>query len=130
MNERRNRRISAVVGVFLVLIAGSIALLAGDLLETPVVLLQVTLLGLAGVVDVVAATGTRLTDRWAWYQWSGLGNVLLGVSLPLGFAGSGNWFLFVVVAGIGALSLGVMGVDMLVFHGKYTRDERLDRDGA
>lgn len=130
MNERRNRRISAVVGVFLVLIAGSIALLAGNLLETPVVLLQVTLLGLAGVVDVVAATGTRLTDRWAWYQWSGLGNVLLGVSLPLGFAGSGNWFLFVVVAGIGALSLGVMGVDMLVFHGKYTRGDRFDRNGA
>ncbi|RZH67195.1 hypothetical protein [Natrinema altunense] len=130
MNERLNRRISAVVGVFLVLVAGAIVVLGDGLLETPVLLVQVTLMGVAGVCDIIAATDTRLTARWAWYRWGGLGNILLGLSLPLGFAESGTGRLFVVVVAIGGLSLGLMGVDMLVYHGKYTRDERLDRDGT
>ncbi|MFA9417482.1 hypothetical protein [Natrinema sp. HArc-T2] len=91
---------------------------------------QVTLLGLAGCCDIIAATDTRLTDRWAWYQWSGLGNVLLGLALPLGFVGSDNGLVFAVVAGIGGLSLVAMGIDMLVYHGTYTRGERLDRNGV
>jgi len=130
MNERRNRQLSAIVGTFLVLIAGGVVLLVENLLKTPLLLSQVTLLGLAGIFDIVAATDTRLTDRWAWYQWSGLGNILLGLSLPLGFVGSENSLFFVLVAAIGGLSLAAMGIDMLVYHGQYTRSERLDRNST
>ena len=126
MNERR---LSGGVGVFLLFIAaGMLALLGTDALDSPVLLAQTTLLGLAGVCDIVAATETSLTDRLAWYRWSGLGNILLGVSLPLGFTGStdpGGLALLAVVA-LGGLSLAAMGIDMLAFHGKYTRGERLD----
>ncbi|SDD71839.1 hypothetical protein E2L06_18720 [Haloterrigena sp. H1] len=130
MNEQRNRQLSAIVGTFLVLIAGGVVLLVENLLKTPLLLSQVTLLGLAGIFDIVAATDTRLTDRWAWYQWSGLGNILLGLSLPLGFVGSENSLFFVLVAAIGGLSLAAMGIDMLVYHGQYTRSERLDRNST
>ncbi len=129
MNERRNRQLSAVVGVFLLLVTGGVALLGTDALDAPAFLAQLTLLGLAGVFDIVAAIETPLTDRWAWYQWSGAGNVLLGLSLPLGFAGTDGLFLL-LLTGVGGLSLAAMGIDMLAFHGKYTRGERLDREGS
>lgn len=130
MNERRNRQISAVVGTFLVLIAVGTGVLVSNLLETPMLLGQVIVFGLAGIFDIVAATDTRLTDRWGWYQWSGLGNVLLGLALPLAFAGSDGKLLLVVVTAVGGLSLVLPGVDMLVYHGQYTREERLDRNGT
>ncbi|WP_408957028.1 hypothetical protein [Natrinema sp. 74] len=130
MNERRNRRLGAVVGVVLLLVAGGgLVLLGTDALDAPLLLAQLALMGLAGVFDIVAATETQLTDRWAWYRWSGAGNVLLGLSLPLGFAESGGLF-FLLLAGVGGLSLAAMGVDMLAFHGQYTRGERLDRTGS
>ncbi|WP_241432474.1 hypothetical protein [Natrinema gari] len=59
-----------------------------------------------------------------------LENVLFGLSLPLGFVGSGTGLLFVVIVAIGGFSLGLMGVDMFVYHGTYTRDARLERDGT
>nr|WP_246971952.1 hypothetical protein [Natribaculum luteum] len=121
---------SAIVGAFLVLIAGGVVLLVENLFKTPLLLSQVTLLGLAGIFDIVAATDTQLTARWAWYQWSGLGNIFLGLSLPLGFVGSKHSLFFLLVAAIGGLSLAAMGIDMLVYHGKYTRGERLDRNGT
>jgi hypothetical protein len=127
MNERRNRRLSGGIGVFLLVVAGgALAFLGDDALANPVFLVQVTLLGLAGVCDIVAATDTVLTDRVAWYQWSGLGNVLLGISLPLGMVTSGI-DVFLLVVAVGGLSLAAMGVDMAVFHGRYTRGDRLDR---
>ncbi|WP_254525270.1 hypothetical protein [Natrinema caseinilyticum] len=129
MNERRHRQLSAVVGVFLLLVGGSgIFLLGADPLQTPALLGQTGLLGLAGLFDIVAATDTRLTDRWAWYRWNGAGNVLLGLSFPVGLAGSG-WAFFLLTS-VGGLSLVVMGIDMLAFHGRYTRGERLDRNGS
>ncbi|AHG01125.1 hypothetical protein HALLA_17415 [Halostagnicola larsenii XH-48] len=130
MNERRNRRLSGVVGAFLLLVSGGgIALLGTGGLEVSTFLVQVTLIGLAGVFDIVAATDTGLTDRWAWYRWSGAGNVLLGLSLPLGLAGSGSLFFFLLTA-VGGVSLAAMGIDMLAFHGKYTRGERLDHNAS
>lgn len=130
MNEHRNRQLSAVIGVFLLAVTGGgVALLGTDVLDVPVVLAQLTLLGLAGVFDVVAATDTGLTDRWAWYRWSGIGSILLGLSLPLGIAGTGGLF-FLLLTAAGGLSLAAMGVDMLAFHGKYTHGERLDRKGS
>jgi peptidoglycan/LPS O-acetylase OafA/YrhL len=127
MNGRRNRRLGGALGVFLLVVAGGALALAGrDVLARPALLAQVTCLGAAGVADVVAATDGRLTDRWAWYRWRGLGNVLLGLSLPLGFLGDGaGWLL--VVTGVGGLSLAAIGADLLVFAGRYTRGERLDR---
>ncbi|OAQ51274.1 hypothetical protein HTG_18665 [Natrinema mahii] len=65
MNARRNRRLSAIVGAVLLLIAGGTAFLWEGLFEAPVLLAQVTVLGLAGCCDIVAAANTRLTDRWA-----------------------------------------------------------------
>lgn len=130
MNERRNRRLSGVIGAFLLLVSGGgIALLGTDGLEASMFLVQVALLGLAGVFDIVAATDTGLTDRWAWYRWSGAGNVLLGLSLSFGFVGSDSLF-FLLLAAVGGISLAVMGLDMLAFHGKYTRGERLDRNSS
>jgi len=127
MNERRDRRLSAVLGVFLLVVAGSaLALFSVGRLETPVVFAQAALLGAAGVCDVVAATDSQLTDRWAWYRWNGLGNVLLGLSLPLGSVGSSDGTLFLAVTGVGGLSLAAIGFDMLVFHGRYSRGARLD----
>ncbi|KDE60079.1 hypothetical protein EL22_11785 [Halostagnicola sp. A56] len=130
MNERHNRRLSGVIGAFLLLVSGGgIVLLGTDGLETPVFLVQVALLGLAGVFDIVAATDMGLTDRWAWYRWSGAGNVLLGLSLSFGFVGSDSLF-FLLLAAVGGISLAAMGIDMLAFHGKYTRGERLDRSAS
>ncbi|WP_254531764.1 hypothetical protein [Natrinema gelatinilyticum] len=129
MNERRNRQVSAVVGVFLFLVGGSgVVLLGARVIQTPVLLGQMGLLGLAGLFDIVAATDTRLTDRWAWYRWNGAGSILLGLSFPLGLVGSG-WAFFLLTSA-GGLSLVVMGIDMLAFHGRYTREERLDRDSG
>jgi len=127
MNERRNRRLSAVLGVFLVAVAGGATVFLGsEFLARPVLAGQISLLGLAGVCDLVAAVDSPLTARWAWYRWSGLGNVLLGVALPLGFVGGGDELFFLVVTGVGGLSLAALGVDMIAFHGRYSRGERLD----
>lgn len=129
MNERRNRRLSGVLGVFLLIVAGGALALAGPaVLASPALLAQVTFLSAAGVADVVAATDGKLTARWAWYRWRGLGNVLLGLSLPLGFFDGGGTWLF-ILTGIGGLSLAAIGLDLLAFAGRYTRGERLDRDG-
>lgn len=129
MNERRNRQLSGVLGVFLVVVAVAAGVVFGDgALGRPLLLAQVLLMGLAGVADVVAAVDSPLTDLLAWYRWSGLGNVLLGLSLPLGFVGTSTAELALFVAtGIGGLSLAAMGLDMLAFHGRYTRGEGLDR---
>ena len=126
MDERRNRRLSGLVGAFLLVVAAAAGVLAGsDLLATPALLVQVLLLGLAGVCDLAATGLVGLPDGVAWYQASGLGNVLLGVSLPLGFSGTSSLALLAVTA-VGGFALAAMGIDMLAFHGKYTRGERLD----
>jgi len=128
MNERRNRLLGGVLGGFLLVVATTVVALAGaDVLASPALLVQATFLGTAGVADVVAATDGRLTARWAWYRWRGLGNVLLGLSLPLAFLGGGETWLLAVTA-VGGLSLSAMGIDLLVFAGRYTRGGQLDRD--
>lgn len=107
MNMSRRRKLGGLFGGALVLIAvGAIALVGHPLVETPILVIQVLLLGLAGVFDIIAATDTRLTARWAWYRWSGVGHILLG------------------------LSLAAMGIDLAVFHGQYTRGQHLSRKGA
>ena len=130
MNEGFSRRLSGIVGTFLVLVVGGVLLLGGSLVARPATVVQLALLGLAGVVDLVAAIDTRLPARIAWYRWGGLGNILLGMSLPLGFVGTDNNLVFLGILGVGGLTLAAMGVDMLVFHGRYTRGKRLDHDSG
>lgn len=129
MNERRQRQLSGIVGAFLLLVAAAgIALLGGDFAGEPAFLAQVSLLGLAGLADVTAAVDSPLTDRLAWYRWNGLGYILLGLSFPFGFVETGGveGVALLVTTVAGGLSLAAMGVDLLAFHGKYTRSERLD----
>jgi len=130
MKEEFSRRLSGIVGAFLLLVVSGAVLLGMPLSEEPVSVVQLSLLGLAGLADIVAATETRLTDRIAWYRWSGLGNMLLGLTLPLGFVGTDDSVAFLVMTGLGGMTLAAMGIDMAVFHGRYTRGQRLNRDSA
>jgi hypothetical protein len=125
-NDGNQRRLNALLGVFLTLIAvGATVLLGSDLLATPVLAMQVTMIALAGICDLVAATDG--VGGWAWYRWSGLGNILLGLSLPLGFVGTQWDVIFLLVTGLGGLSLTAIGIDMLAFHGTYTRQMPLNQ---
>lgn len=58
---------------------------------------------------------------------SGLGNILLGLSLPLGFVGTELDVVLLLVAGLGGLSFAAMGLDLFVFHGRYTRQTPLNQ---
>ena len=132
MNQRLERRLSGVVGVFLlVLVGGFVAVFGGGVPSHPVVLGQMVLLVVAGLLDVVAGFGPASVGPVAWYRLTGFANVLLGVSIPLGIleAGGGpGGLLFLILVSIGGLSLVAMGLDVAVFHGRYTRGERLDAE--
>lgn len=128
MQSRTYRRFNGVVGVFLLLLVGGILLLVGpDSVDAPTARAQLVLLALAGTLDVVAAVETPLTDRVPWYRVSGLANVALGLSLPLGFAGTlGEGGLpFFLVTALGGLSIAAIGVDMLAFEGRHVYSESL-----
>jgi hypothetical protein len=126
VTDRAQRRLNGVLGVFLLVVAGvGIVLLGGELDSEPMLAVQIALLGLAGLCDVLAAVEKLPGLRW--YQWSGLGNILLGFSLPLGFSGFASP-VYVVLMLVGGLSLAALGGDMLLFHGEYTRSSRLDAD--
>jgi hypothetical protein len=126
LTRQSQRRLNGLVGVFLLVAAvAGLALFRTDFRSRPLLTAQVALLGLAGVCDLVAAVGRSSVFRW--YQWSGLGNVLLGVSLPLGFTGFASP-MYVGLTLVGGFSLAAFGLDMLLFHGEYTRSERLDTD--
>jgi len=127
--HRNRRRLNGLLGVFLVGVAvGAGALFGEGVLGRPVLVSQIVLLGVAGVCDLFAAIDRNPTNHWAWYQWSGLGNILLGISLPLGFLSSSDALFFLLVTSVGGLSLAAIGVDMLAFHGVYTHGDRIDTD--
>lgn len=122
---QNQRRLYALSGVFLTAAAAAVTvLLGGDLLATSVLAIQVSMIALAGIYDLVAATGSF--GGWAWYRWGGLGNILLGLSLPLGFVGTAWDSIFLLVTGLGGLSLTAMGIDLVAFHGRYTNQTLLD----
>lgn len=121
MNESRERRLNGVVGVFLLLVAVGAVALAPSLLINLTTAAQLILLGLAGICDVVAALQSPLTAQISWYRWSGVGDILLGLSLPLGFLDPSSEPVFAVVVGFGGRSLAAMGIDLVLFHGRYTR---------
>jgi hypothetical protein len=122
---QNQRRLYALSGAFLTAVAAAVAvLLGGGLLATSVLTVQVSMIALAGICDLVAATGGF--GGWAWYRWGGLGNILLGLSLPLGFVGTAWDSIFLLVTGLGGLSLTAMGIDLVAFHGRYTQQTLLD----
>ena len=126
MEHRTKRRLSAVVGTFLLVVAvGVVALVRGSLVEDPSLAVQTGLVAIAGVFDVAAGFETRLTERVGWYKLSGIGNISLGLSLPFGFVGTME-LLPLALTVLGGLSLAGMGVDMLLFDGRHVYSEPLD----
>jgi hypothetical protein len=103
--------------------AGALVALGSGILSEPLLAVQLLALGAAGICNLLGGIERLPMGPLAWYQWSGIGNICLGVALPLGFA-SGEPVLLAVIA-VGGLSLAAMAVDMLVFHGAYTRGSRL-----
>jgi hypothetical protein len=123
---QKERQLNALLGAFLTVVAvGAGVLLGSDLLATPMLAIQVSMIALAGICDLVAATDSF--SDWAWYRWNGLGNMLLGVSLPLGLVGTSWDLVLILVTGLGGLSLAAMGIDMIAFHGTYTRQTSLNQ---
>ncbi|MFP4174226.1 MAG: hypothetical protein ACLFSW_00410 [Halobacteriales archaeon] len=128
MEHRTQRRLSAVVGVFLLVItAAVVAVFRGSLLDRPLLAAQVGALAVAGVLDIAAAFDTPVTERVAWYRLSGLGNVFLAVSLPLGLFESAETLPLLLVV-LGSTTLAAIGFDMLVFDGRHVYSEPLDTD--
>jgi|APHM01.1.fsa_nt_gi hypothetical protein len=125
MDERRERRLAGILGAFLLL--GTVGILLwgrlGRLNLTAAVAVQMALLGGSGLCNVVAAGQTLLTDRIPWHRWHGVGNVLLGGSLPVGIVGSGDSSVLAAVTALGALVPAAMGVDLIVFDGRFTHGE-------
>jgi hypothetical protein len=125
-DDGNQRRLNAFLGVLLTLVAvGATVLLGSELFATPVLAMQVSMIAVAGICNLVAATDG--VGGWAWYRWSGLGNTLLGLSLPLGFVGTPWDLIFLLVTGLGGLSLTAIGIDMITFHGTYTRRTPLNQ---
>jgi len=119
-----------VTGAFAALASTAVVAVLGiEALQRPVLLVQIVLLGSGGLAYLLGSVDSLRRGPLAWYQYNGLGSVGIGLSLPLGFVGqSGPTSVFLLVTGLGGLSLAAMGVDLLAFHGKYTRGERLDAD--
>ena len=125
MERKTKRRLSVVVGVLLLVVSGAVvALMRGALFDRPVLAVQVGAVGIAGVLDIVAGFGTRITERVAWYKIAGLGNIFLAVSLPLGFVDPVRT-LPLVVGLLGVVLFGAMGIDMLLFDGRHVYSEPL-----
>jgi len=114
------------VGVFLLIISAAVAaLFGGALLDRPLLAAQIGTLAVAGVLDIAAAFDTFLTERVAWYRLSGLGNVFLAVSLPLGLVESVETFPLILVL-LGSTTLAALGVDMVLFDGRHLYSEPFD----
>lgn len=125
-NYRSQRRRSALFRVFPTVVATvAVVLLGGDPLATPVSTVQILVFALAGGCDLVAATDSF--GGRAWYRWSGLGGVLPGASLPPGFVGTVCDPTFVLVTGLGGVSLPAIGIDTPAFRGTYTGQTSLDQ---
>jgi hypothetical protein len=113
----------------------AVVVAVGGAVATPTATAQVGLLGIAGTLDLVAATENPVTARIEWFRLSGVANVALGVAVPVGLlgwnAGVTGTILF-GLTGIGGLALAAIGADTAVYAGRhlYQRplDEPRDRD--
>ena len=126
MEHGTQRRLSAVVGVFLLVISAAVAaIFRGALIDRPLLAAQIGSLAVAGVLDIAAAFDTPLTERVAWYRLSGLGNIFLAVSLPLGLIESAETLPLILVV-LGSTTLAAIGIDMVLFDGRHVYSEPLD----
>ena len=86
----------------------------------------VVLVGVAGLLDLVAAFETPLTARVDWFRLSGAGNVALGLALPIGMLGWESGTVLFVASAVGGLALAAIGVDIVVYAGSHVYERRLD----
>ncbi|MFB6101951.1 MAG: hypothetical protein ABEJ73_05245 [Haloplanus sp.] len=130
MRSTTHRSLCGVLGGFLiVLVSAGVTLLSVGILATPARMLQAGLLATAGVLDVVAAVDTPLTDRVDWYRLSGAANVALGLALPVGLLDWGTdtgGTVFVAVSAVGGLALAAIGVDICLYAGAHIYERPLD----
>lgn len=71
-----------------------------------------------GVAMVVAGTDTVLTERWAWYQWSGLAYACVGLQFPVDAVfDTASALELLVLAGLFGLTV-LRSVDLIVYHGE------------
>lgn len=125
MGQKTQQRLSLVVGAFLLSVSvGVVALTRGAFFENPFLAVQTAMIAAAGVFDIAAGFETRITKRVAWYKLSGLGNVLLGFSLPFGSVGTTEPLPLVLTV-LGGTGIGVMGLDMLLFDGRHFYSDSL-----
>lgn len=130
MRSITHRRLCGALGAGLLLLCGAgVALVGTALFRVPATAVQVALVGVAGLLDLVAAFETPLTARVDWFRLSGAGNVALGLALPIGVLGwesdAGGTVLFVASA-VGGLALAAIGVDIVVYAGSHVYERRLD----
>lgn len=131
-----HRRLCGAIGVGLLLTASAAAALVGvsGLRRAPATATQVGLLGITGVLDLLAAFENPLTERIDWYRLGGVANVALGMALPVGVLGwsghgTGGTMLLAVTA-LGGLALAAIGVDLVVFAGANVYERPLDWRGS
>lgn len=118
MSDRNMRRASLIAGVVVVAVYAIIVTQLRPLGELTTVI-GVHAFGLLGVVLVVAGTDTFLTDRWAWYQWSGIGRMLVAVFVCMAAIESYPAFISTVAGAVISLSQLIRGANLVLFHGEY-----------
>jgi hypothetical protein len=127
MRSTTHRRLCGALGAGLVLLCGAgVALVGTALFRVPATTVQVVLVGVAGLLDLVAAFETPLTARVDWFRLSGAGNVALGLALPIGMLGWESGTVLFVASAVGGLALAAIGVDIVVYAGSHVYERRLD----
>ena len=130
MHSPTHRRLCGALGAgLLLLVVAVVALVATPLTRVPATATQVALLGVAGLLDLVAAFENPVTARVDWFRLGGVANVALGVALPvglLGWGGGAGGTLLLVATTVGGCSLAAMGVDLAVYAGSHIYERPLD----
>jgi len=124
-----HRRLCGALGVALLLLVGAAVSLAGTaLIRVPATATQVALLGVAGLLDLVAAFENPVTTRVDWFRLGGVANVALGATLPvgvLGWGGGAEGALLLVVMAVGRCSIAAVGIDLAAYAGSHVYERPL-----
>jgi len=128
-----NRRLCGALGAGLaVFVVGIVAVIGMAVFNTPTVAAQLVLIGVAGVLDLVAAFENPVTARIDWFRLGGAANVALGLALPVGVLGWGSsgagGELLVAVTAVGGIALAAIGLDLAVYAGAHIYERPLDAD--
>lgn len=108
-------RAQGVLGGFLLLTVVGFLAFAGPPSHLDPIVVQLGLLGLAGLLMLLTAFANPLRERFGALQLTGFADVFLGISLPLSEvenAMSGEYGFFLVLL-VGGLSLVAIGLDYL-----------------